>query len=152
MLPSASVIAVRDERQRRHLGRQRLVAHDDLQIGARGGVRGFDIAHGDRSVGGGPESAAGDLADAAAGPVLDLRVGAYGRATFGANTDEPARRAFLQLALDHLGADEAAVAAPTLADRPGECRLDRRGGLIDIVAVEAQAGLEPQRIAGAESD
>ena len=41
--------------------------------------------------------------------------------------------------------------AAALADHPGEAGLDRRGQLVDVVAVEAEARLQPQRIAGAEA-
>ena len=34
----------------------------------------------------------------------------------------------------------------------GQARLDRRGGLVQVVAVERQAGLQPQRVAGAQAD
>ena len=57
-----------------------------------------------------------------------------------------------QLALDARGAGEAALGPPPLADRPCQPGLDRRRRLVDVVAVEAEAGLEPQRIAGAEAD
>ena len=37
-------------------------------------------------------------------------------------------------------------------DRPFERRLDRRRRAVDVVAVEAEPGLEAQRVAGAEAD
>ena len=42
--------------------------------------------------------------------------------------------------------------APRLGDGEGEVRLDRRGRLVEVVAVERQPGFEPQRIARAEPD
>ena len=59
---------------------------------------------------------------------------------------------FGQRVLDALGAGKAALGAPALLDRPGERRLDRIDRLVEFVAVEAEAGLEPQRIARAEPD
>ena len=43
------------------------------------------------------------------------------------------------------------IAAPLL-DRPGEAGFDRARGLVDVVAVEAEPRLEPQRVARAEPD
>ena len=58
-----------------------------------------------------------------------------------------------ELAQNDVGAGETAFA------RAGACRcdqvepgFDRRRGLVDVVAVEAEPGLEPQRIARAEPD
>ena len=42
--------------------------------------------------------------------------------------------------------------AALLADAPQQARLDRRGRGVDVVAVEAEAGFEAQRIAGAQAD
>src|SRR5712671_2117292 len=42
-----------------------------------------------------------------------------------------------------------AISAP-LADAPQQPRLDRRRRGVDVMAVEAEAGFEPQRIAGTE--
>ena len=65
-------------------------------------------------------------------------------------------RAGGELAVDHRGAGVAAVAraagAPHLLDRPGEAGFDRRGGRVDVVAVQAQAGLQAQRVARAQAD
>ena len=69
-----------------------------------------------------------------------------------ADADAAARRRFGQLAQDTRGAGEAAFGSAPLADRPGEPGLDRARRLVDVVAVEAQPGLEPQRIARAEPD
>ena len=38
-----------------------------------------------------------------------------------------------------------------LADGPGEAGFDRRGGFVDVVAVQAKPGFQPQRIAGAQA-
>ena len=49
-------------------------------------------------------------------------------------------------------AREAALAAAALLHRPHEVGLDRARRLVDVVAVEAEAGLEAQRVARAEPD
>ena len=54
--------------------------------------------------------------------------------------------------LDALGARKSAFAAAALLDRPGEPGLDGARGLVDIVAVEAEAGFEAEAVAGAEAD
>ena len=67
----------------------------------------------------------------------------------------PTRRRFgplLQLVLDARVAREPAFAPPPLLDRPLEPRLDRARRLVDVVAVEAKARLQPQRVARAEAD
>ena len=53
---------------------------------------------------------------------------------------------------DTVGARKAAFGSAALADRPGETRLDRRRRRVDVVAVEAEPGFEPERIARAETD
>ena len=47
---------------------------------------------------------------------------------------------------------KAALLAAALLDRPDQAGLDGRGGGVDVVAVEAKARFEPQRIARAEAD
>ena len=42
--------------------------------------------------------------------------------------------------------------AAALADGEVEPGLDGRDGVVEVVAVERQAGLEPQAVAGAEAD
>jgi hypothetical protein len=56
----------------------------------------------------------------------------------------------LELIEDRRRPQEIGFRAPALGQRPVEVRLDRRGQLIDIAAVEAQPGLEPQAVARAE--
>ena len=80
----------------------------------------------------------------------DLRAVARGRAVVGLDADAAARRAVRELPRDDGGAGIAALGAAALGDRPGEIGLDRRGGLVDVVAVEAKPRLEPQRVARAE--
>ncbi len=62
------------------------------------------------------------------------------------------RRSVCQFLLKARGAGESVLLAAALGDRPGQARLNRRGGLVNIVSVEAEPGLEPQRIPRAETD
>src|SRR5262249_25314282 len=70
--------------------------------------------------------------------------------------DPAAGAALGKLPQDDLGAGKAARACPAwaaaLPDRPFESRFDRRGALVEIGAVEAQARLEAQAVPGAEAD
>ena len=111
----------------------------------------LDIAHGDGAPERGREAARRDLADDLAAE-HDLRAFARDRLAFGEKTDALARRALGDLLLDDRGAGEAALHATFLADAPQENRLDGRGGGVDVVAVEAEAGFEAQRIARAQAD
>src|SRR5204862_1494752 len=63
--------------------------------------------------------------------------------------DEPTAQSRRAHALDRLAADEAALRG---LDRPSETRLQRIRRLIDVVAVERVAHLEPERVARAEAD
>src|SRR5215475_4313592 len=55
------------------------------------------------------------------------------------------------LALDARGAGKPALLAPSAADRPGQRRFDRRGRRIYVVAVQAQARFETERVAGPQA-
>src|SRR5690606_4008985 len=74
------------------------------------------------------------------------------RTALGLDADADARRSVAQLALDALGAGEAALLATALLNRPDEARLHRRGHLVQLMAVEAEAGLQPQRVARTQAD
>src|ERR1700754_2212589 len=112
---------------------------------------GGTIAHSARRVTRWAEAAAGNTADCLA---ADLDFGAFARrgAAFGLDADPAAGWALGDLLLDDGVADEAALGAAALGDRPDEIGLDRCRALIDIVPVQAQPGLEPQRIAGTQAD
>src|SRR5262249_60943925 len=92
-----------------------------------------------------PSPDQGAVAVAAPGPR------ARGRAAVRLEPDAAARRPVGELILDARGAGKAAFLAPPPRDRPGKPGLDRRRGLVDVVAVEAQARFQSQRIAGAEA-
>ena len=112
---------------------------------------GVDVAHRHRSAHRGAVAAAGDGADAPALGVGHLGVLARRRPALGAQADAAARRSLGELALDDGGAGEAARGAASARDRPRQPGLDRRRRRIDVMAVEAQPGLEPEAVARAQS-
>src|SRR5215213_9226650 len=83
--------------------------------------------------------------------VLDRRALADRSPAVRHEADAQAGRPRLKLAPDSLLARKAAGLAPALLDGPGEARLDRRCRLVDVMAIEAEPGLEPQRVARAEA-
>src|SRR5204862_2740340 len=74
------------------------------------------------------------------------------RLALGQEADALARRALGDLLLDDGSAREAALRAAFLADAPQQARFDRGRGRVDVMAIEAEASLEAQRIARAQSD
>src|SRR6266404_3985373 len=147
----SAVVGVFDERHRHDLGRHRLAAHHQVDLGADRTSGALDIAHGD----GAPErwgkAARRDLADDGAGND-DLRAIARNRLSLGQQADALARRTRGDLLLDDLCAGKAASDATLLADAPEQARLGGCRAGVDVVAIEAKAGLESQRIARAEAD
>src|SRR5262245_5742941 len=102
-----------------------------------------DIAHGDRTIGRGPETAAGDHADDCAVAAADLRVSPHRRAALGLDAHQLARCALAELFLNGLCAGETALLAAAFGDGPNQSRLHRRRRFVDVVAIEAKPGLEP---------
>mmetsp|Transcript_21803 Transcript_21803/g.85364 ORF Transcript_21803/g.85364 Transcript_21803/m.85364 type:complete len:361 (+) Transcript_21803:556-1638(+) len=102
------------------------------------------------------ERAAGDDADLGAVGGDDLGALAHRHALLANEADALARRPVRELGVDDGRAGVAtgtgATGAAHLLDRPGDARLDRRGGGVDVVAVQAQAGFQAQRIARAQAD
>ena len=111
-----------------------------------------DITHRDRRSDAGTETARGDAPDRLSGNVDDLGARARGRAAQQPQAHALARRTVGERRQDARGSGKAALGAPALRDRPCEPRLDRIGRLVEFVAVEAEAGLQPQRVARAEAD
>src|SRR4051794_22061948 len=142
-----SLVAMWRERHRGDLRGQRLAAHDEMQLGAGPGGRALDVAHGDRSVDARPEAAGGDGPDGAPVRRRDRGALAGGGAALRLQSDPHPRRTLFQLALDAGRAGEAALLPAPLLDRPGEPRLDRRRGRVDVVAAKAEARLEAERVA-----
>jgi hypothetical protein len=73
------------------------------------------------------------------------------RAALGADADPHAPGTFGKLAQDARGAWEIPLFAAALGDGPGEPGLDGAGIFVDIVAVEAETGLEPEGITRPEA-
>src|SRR6187200_2002753 len=145
-------VAVGHERQRRDRRAQCLAAHHQIDGRADLGVIRLHVAHRHGAIDAGAEAARGDDADALAAGRKNLGALASRRASVRPDADALLLGATGQFLLNALGAGEAAPAAPPLLDRPGEARLDGAGGLVDVVAVEAEARLEAQRVARAEAD
>src|SRR6266851_7841702 len=106
----------------------------------------IDMAHRDRTADRGTEAAAGHPPNRLGGVADDRRVLARRRTPVRPDADAPARSTLGQLAQNDRGSGKAAVGPPPPADRPGQPGLDRGRRLVDIVAVEAEPGLEAQRI------
>src|SRR5471032_2377829 len=104
----SAVVSVFDERHRHDLGRHRLAAHHQLDLGAIGRLRLVDVTHGDGVLEAGGEAARGHLADHLAAD-HDLRAFARDRLTFWKKADPLARSAFGNLLLNNGCAREAAL-------------------------------------------
>src|SRR6185295_17259286 len=137
------------------LHRLALAADLGIELRSRRSERGRHVGERDRLADARADRAAGDAADRDA-DVVDDRCAFAHRRTFGADqADALSLRAAAELALDRR---RARVAAGTVAagsahflDRPGQAGFDRRRGRVDLVAVEAQARLQAQRVARAEA-
>src|SRR5438477_205637 len=111
------------------------------------------VVHGDHLAADRRAEAAGrDLADRRAVRRPDLGALAGRDAALGLEADPRTGGTVAQFRKDARGARKAAGLAAALLDRPGEPRLDRRGRRVDVVAVQAQPGLEAERVARAEPD
>ena len=100
----------------------------------------------------GREAAAGDLADRGAGRIEDLGAFAGGRA-FDEEADADAAEAGRRTRARMRSAPgKSRGFAAALADGEVEAGFDGRDGLVEVVAVERQAGFEAEGVAGAEAD
>ncbi len=135
-----------------HDGRGEAAAADlDRAGGAGGGRGGGEVGHRDWSPERRAEAAAGDQPGDFA--VDDDRGAlAHRLAAVDREADAPAARAFGELCEDDRGPGKAAVGAPPLRHREGQPGLDRGRVGGQVVAVERQPGLEPQRVARAQPD
>ena len=99
----------------------------------------------------GEKTAAGHNADLATCVVGDDR--AFPRRGAGDPQADahPSERA-THLARNQRGAWKIPGFQPALGHRESETRFDRRDGLVGVVAIEREAGLQPQGIAGAQPD
>ena len=114
-------------------------------------MRCVDIGHGNWRVGRGSEQAAGDLADRRAAGHIQSRVLAHRHALQRPQANAHAGAAAVDLWQQDGCTDEATGACAAIAahflHRPQQIGLRGRRVLIDVVAIQAQAGFQPQRIA-----
>ena len=82
----------------------------------------------------------------------DLRPFSRGRAAVRPYADAQPARPVRQRALNPRRAGKAALGAAALLNRPGKRRFDRIHALVELMPVEAEAGLESERIARAKPD
>ena len=129
-LGSASVIAVRDEREIHDFGGKRPAAHDELQRRAGPGVIRRHEAHGGGRVERGGEAARGDHADGRAIVGADLRPLARRGTPLGPDADPPPPRTVRELRLDTRRARKppscAGAGEPTRRAPPRSARRSRR--------------------------
>jgi len=111
-----------------------------------------DIAHGDRPRERGGKPAGCDASDGSPVRRIEFGARAHRRLSLDRQPDAKARRPAGDLRPDALASGKAAFGAPAPTDRPGETRLDGIGRFVDVLAIEAQPGLQPQRVARAEAD
>src|SRR6185437_4534234 len=134
------------------LGGLGLAADDDLERRPDLGVTGGDEAEGYALPERGREAAGGDGPDDRPRLVRYLGALAGRRALQHLQRHAHAGRALGELAHDPRRAREVALLAAVLVDREGEVSLDRRDGLVEVVAVERQAGLQAQAVPRPQAD
>lgn len=114
------------------------------------------VTHGQRAAEGRAETAAAHAADHGTVCVDYLRAFTYGRALLWQQAYTFTAHAGLLLGEDGVGTGKATgtrtVGTPGLRDSPQQAGLDRGGVGVHVVAVEAQAGFQAQRIAGTQAD
>mmetsp|Transcript_17116 Transcript_17116/g.52003 ORF Transcript_17116/g.52003 Transcript_17116/m.52003 type:complete len:299 (-) Transcript_17116:626-1522(-) len=136
------------------LGGDALAADFDRELGAFLGQGGGDVAHGDGGGEAGGDGAGGDDADFG---VAVEELGALASGCFVGGEADAFFREFLGLALGRQevrGAEEGlsgAAARAGRAERPQQRGLHRVDGLVEVVAVETEAGFEAEAVAGAEA-
>ena len=99
----------------------------------------------------GRKATRGDLADHRARGIGDLGPLAR-RGAFDGEADADAAGLVGEFAEDTRGAGEIGGLAAALRDGEVKPGLDRRNALVEVVAVERQAGLKTEAVAGAEAD
>src|SRR5690606_3381018 len=125
----------------------RPVADHGGHAGALPRLFGRQEAEGNRRLEGRGEAAGGDAADGFAGSVDQRRTLARRQATVELDADAPAGGAIGQFTENALRAREVGALAPALRYRKVQTSLDRGDRLVEVVAVERQPRLEPQRVA-----
>ena len=141
-------------RHKRHLGHRRvgqLPPDADLQLRPRFRVLLGHVTHRDVLAQAGAEGARAHLADPG-GAVGEQDVGVLPWRSASGNEAHPANgHAVGELLLDHLPSQKVAGVSPPLANGPRQSCLDGGDVLVQVVAVEAQAGLQAQGVARAEA-
>ncbi len=85
-------------------------------------------------------------------PADDVAALAGRRAALKAQTDTAASGSVAQFALNTVRAGKSAFVAAAFSDRPDKIRLHGGCGLVDVVAVEAEARFQAERVAGAQAN
>lgn len=121
----------------------------DLELSARLVDTVLDVSHGNVLLDRWGGTSRGDLAD-------QLTVGVdegtlTGRGSLDKETNAAARNTVLELVLNLGSAQEASLGTATLANSPGQTGLNRGDSVIQIVAVQAQTGLESQAVTGTQA-
>ena len=144
-------VSVGNERQRADRRRLRFAADHQMQAHARRGEITPHIAHRDGRVQRGRESARGDPVPASVPSSATISVPRPGRrAALGAQADAQARRTVLKLVVYHGRPGEISRLAALARNDPGQPGFHGGRQFINVVAIEAESGLQPQRIPCAE--
>src|SRR5208337_765452 len=149
---SAAMIGVAMEGQRGYARAEGFSAHDQSDRRSDRCMRTVDEPHGDRRADARPEAARGDDPNLRAVGGHDLGSVARRGPPVGPEADTNAARPVGKRAQNAVGAGEAAFGAAALLDRPGDRRLDRIDGLIELVTVKTEARFEPERVPSPEPD
>src|SRR5215813_1678623 len=115
-------------------------------------MAGRNIGHSDGSGRGRCKGSACDLPDRIASSIGHRHAAARGCTAFEPEAGAHALWPLRKLSKNTVCAAETSSGPPTLADREGQPGLDRRGCLIHVLTIEAEAGLEPERVARAKPD
>src|SRR6218665_1851459 len=134
-----------------YLGRLGAATDRHLEFCAGDGMCRWHEAEGDGLAQRWREAAAGDDADGGAGCIEDLCAFA-GRGAFDDQADANADEFALTLREDACGAREVCCLPAALGYGKAEAGFDGGDGLVEVVAIERQAGLEAQAVAGAKTD
>src|SRR5690606_28428025 len=108
-------------------------------------------AHGDGLAQRGRKAAAGDNANGRAGGVEDFGPFA-GWGAFHDQADANTRGTVLAFSENATGTGKIGRLTATLGDGKAQDCFDGRDGFVELMAIEGQAGLEPQTVASAEAN
>jgi len=110
-----------------------------------------DVAHCDRALDSRSESSRRNGSDSKALGALNFNTLARRSAAVGFDSHQFARRTFGNFPQDAVRSRKTAAVAPTFLNGPEQRSLDGRRVIVDIVAVETEAGFQPQTVACAKS-